>query len=259
MGLLKIAVSGKGGVGKTTIAAGLASYFAHNGFRVYAIDADPDACLGTALGLPEDMLVKLKPIVELREVILDKTGGEGSFFSLNPEVDELLDQYTYQQGNLLFLKMGAVKLGGTACYCRENTVLNALLNTLLLAREEVVILDMSAGIEHLTRGTARGVNLMLVVTEPGKLSVQTALRVQQLAQQLGVPAVRFIGNKIRNDLEVAYLRASLPASDLLGWFPFNDILLEGAMNPVLPVIRQALEGDIETIARLIIRDLNLKV
>lgn len=224
---IKIAVSGKGGTGKTTVAAGLAKYYARQGMRVYAVDADPDASLGTALGFPEELLEKLKPVVEMKEVVRAKTGGGGGFISLNPEVGDLLDAYSLRKENLLFFKMGGVKQGGTSCYCRENVVLNALVSSLLLEREEIVILDMSAGIEHLTRGTARGVDLVLVVTEPTKPSAQTAQRVKSLAFDLGIPKVAFIGNKVQKQ-EEDFLKAHFPEGELLGFLPFDPLVLESS-------------------------------
>lgn len=227
---MKLAISGKGGVGKTTIAAGLIRFFLQHGRRVYAVDADPDTSLGLVLGLPEEITGNLKPIVELREVIAAQTGGNGAFFSLNPDVSHILDEYTIRKGNLFFLKMGAVKPGGSSCYCRENTVLNALVNALILKEKEIVVLDMGAGIEHLTRGTAKGVHLMLIVTEPTLASVNTAKIVQNLAQELEISSIKFIGNKIRNDREESFLRHHLPAKDILGFIPFREEILTQAMD-----------------------------
>lgn len=225
---MKIAISGKGGVGKTTIAAGLINYFARQGFQVYAVDADPDTSLGMVLGLPEERLGTLKPIVDMRQLIAERTGGEGAFFSLNPEVDGLLEDYTIKNGNILFLKMGAIKPGGSTCYCRENTVLNAMINSLLLKRREMVVLDMGAGIEHLTRGTSRGVDVMLVVTEPTLVSIQTARVVQQLARELGIERIKFIGNKIRQPRDREFILNHLPAEDVIGLIPLQTAILDQA-------------------------------
>lgn len=219
---MKLAISGKGGVGKTTVAAGLATFFADNGYRVYAVDADPDASLGLALGLEPEAVEAVKPIVEMRDVIVARTGGEGAFFSLNPEVGDLLDSYSLPLGNILFFKMGAVKQGGTSCYCRENSVLHALVSTLLLRRDEMVILDMGAGIEHLTRGTSRGVDLLLVVTEPTRVSLQTARTVTALATDLAIRNIAYVGNKVRTPAERSFLEENLPAGQLLGVLPFDE-------------------------------------
>lgn len=225
---MKLAVSGKGGVGKTTIAAGLIKAFARQGYHVYAVDADPDTSLGMALGIPGEAIGSLKPLADMREVIAAHTGGNGAYFSLNPEVDSLLQEYTIRHGNILFLKMGAVKPGGSACYCRENTVLNAIINALVLKREEMVVMDMSAGIEHLTRGTARGVDLMLIVTEPTLVSVQTARVVKELASDIGVQQIKFVGNKLRHPRDEEFLLRHLPPEDVIGLIPFQAEILDQA-------------------------------
>lgn len=225
---MKLAISGKGGVGKTTIAAGLIKHYANQGYQVYAVDADPDTSLGMTLGLPEEKIGSLKPIADMRELIAERAGGSGAYFSLNPEVDHLLEDYTIRSGNILFLKMGAVKPGGSACYCRENTVLNAMINSLILKRQEMVVLDMSAGIEHLTRGTARGVDLMLIVTEPTLVSVQTALVVQKLATEIGVQKIKFVGNKLRQPKDKEFILSHLPSNDVIGLIPFQTEILDQA-------------------------------
>jgi CO dehydrogenase maturation factor len=169
---MKIAISGKGGVGKTTISAGLVKLFSNKGHRVYAVDADPDVSLGTTLGLSTEEVESLTPLVEMKEVIQEKSQGGGAFFALNPRVDDVIEQYSIKIGNISFLRMGGIKQGGSACYCKENSFLNSVLNTLLFEQDDVVILDMSAGIEHLTRGTSDGVDLMLIVTEPTRVSTR---------------------------------------------------------------------------------------
>lgn len=219
---MKLAISGKGGVGKTTLAAGLARYFAGCGYRVYAVDADPDASLGLALGLEPEATEGIKPIAAMRDLIVARTGGDGAFFSLNPEVDDLLDTYSLPLGNILFFKMGTVKQGGTSCYCRENSILHALLTALLLRRDEMVILDLGAGIEQLTRGTARGVDLLLVVTEPTRVSLKTARTISALARDLEIERLCYVGNKVRSAAESAFLKENLPADQLLGMLPFNE-------------------------------------
>ncbi|ERM92237.1 carbon monoxide dehydrogenase [Caldanaerobacter subterraneus subsp. yonseiensis KB-1] len=225
---MKIAISGKGGVGKTTIAAGLIKYFAQKGYQVYAVDADPDTSLGMVLGLPEERIGSLKPIVAMRELIAERTGGNGAFFSLNPDVDSILEDYTIRNGNILFLKMGAVKPGGSECYCRENTVLNALVNSIILKRKEIVVMDMSAGIEHLTRGTARGVDFMLIVTEPTLVSIQTARTIQKLATELGISKIKFVGNKLRQPKDEEFIMKHLSPDDVIGLIPFQTEILDQA-------------------------------
>ncbi len=219
---MKIAVSGKGGVGKTTVAAALVNYFARRGDGVYAVDADPDASLGITLGLDPQLIAEQTPLIELKKVIDEKNAGGGALVDLNPNIEDVLEEYSIQKGPVKFLRMGGVKQGGSACYCKENSFLQSLLNSLLLDKPEKVILDMSAGIEHLTRGTSRGVDLMLVITEPTLTSVRTSLLVDKLAGELGIKGLYFLGNKIRNQEEVEFLEESLPPKKLGGSLPFDE-------------------------------------
>ncbi|NLC76295.1 MAG: AAA family ATPase [Clostridia bacterium] len=227
---MKIAISGKGGVGKTTIAAGLIKYFAGKGFEVIAVDADPDLSLGTVLGLPDEVISEIKPIVDMRELILEKT-GDGTYFTLNPQVDDLLKDYSIPIDGIRFLKMGAVKQGGSSCYCRENTVLHALVASLMLQRDQMVFLDMGAGIEHLTRGTAQGVDMMLIVTEPSRTSIQTAKTVRSLAQDLGIKQIKFIGNKIHQTHERDFLLENLGQENFLGLLHYQGSISSLSMQP----------------------------
>lgn len=226
---MKIAVSGKGGVGKTTITANLIYLFVKNGYDVFAVDADPDASLGLTLGMDPEKLASLVPLVEMKEVIEQKS-GKGAFYSLNPDVEDVIDNYSLQKGKIKFLIMGGIKQGGSACYCRENSFLNAVLNSLLLDKKEVVFLDMSAGIEHLTRGTSRGVDLILVVTEPTRNGVKTAKVVQKLAFELGIEKVKIIGNKIRREEEKDFIRQSFSEADIIGFLPYQDEIWEKSME-----------------------------
>ncbi len=227
---MKIAVSGKGGVGKTTLAAGLIQCYAGAGRKVYAIDADPDTSLGLTLGLEEEKLEELVPLIEMKEVIDQKNAGGGVLVDLNPDVDDVLNNYCLAEGNIRFLKMGGVKQGGSACYCKENSFLQSILNSLLLDKEDPVVMDMSAGIEHLTRGTARGVDLILVVTEPTVTSVKTSRVVKKLAQDLGIKKVYFVGNKVRNQQDRDYLYNSLPEVEIAGLIPFDENILYAAQT-----------------------------
>ena len=226
---MKIAVSGKGGVGKTTFAANLIREFANRGYNVYAVDADPDVSLGATLGLAADALASLRPIIEMKSIVEERSGGNGALFNLNPKVDDLIDDFTLQHENIRFLRMGAIKQGGTACYCKENSFLYAVLSNLLLDKDDVVIMDMSAGIEHLTRGTSRGVDMIIIVTEPTRVSVQTAKVVQQLAGELGINNIKILANKIRTEKEREFIQGQFEASELLAMVPFAEDVLENAI------------------------------
>ncbi len=226
---MKIAVSGKGGVGKTTISANLAKLFAKKGYNVYAVDADPDSSLGLALGIEEKVLAGIKPVIEMKDAIGGRM-GDGALYTLNPEVNDMADKFSVNINGIKFLRMGGVKKGGSDCYCRENTFLKALVNSLLLDTNDVVILDMGAGIEHLTRGTSKGVDLMLIVTEPGQSSAQTARIVEKLARELAVKDIKFIANKIRSEREDAFIKERFSEGELLGILHYDENISEKSMG-----------------------------
>lgn len=228
---MKIAVSGKGGVGKTTIAAALIKSFSETHQTVYAIDGDPDACLAAAIGIPAKMSADIKPVVEMGDQIRSVSGG-GAFYTLNPTIDDhVLEEFSYRHGNIMFMRMGDIKKGGSQCYCRENTFLQALVSLLLLDKNEVVIMDMGAGIEHLSRGTARGVDMMLVVVEPSRNSVNTAINVKKMASDLGIERIRIVGNKIRSEKEREFIDKSFQPGEVLGFISFNNDIWENSMDP----------------------------
>lgn len=219
---MKIAISGKGGVGKTSISAALARLFEEDGFEVYALDADPDANLGLALGFDEEKISGFKALVEMKEIIKERVGGEGGLFVLNPKVDDIIDGFSLKMGRIRLLRMGNVKKAATACYCPENSFLNAVLRALVLEREDVVIMDMSAGIEHLTRGTAQGVEIMIIVSEPTMVSMRTAKRSASLAMELGVPSIYIVGNKVKEDKDKELIEREAGQLDILGFIPYDD-------------------------------------
>jgi CO dehydrogenase maturation factor len=226
---MKIAVSGKGGVGKTTVSSNLAKLFAQKGAKVYAVDADPDSSLGFALGIDPQALENQQPLIDLEDVIQERM-GRGALYNINPSVEDIADGYGIQRGNICFLRMGSVKKGGTECYCRENLFLKSIVSSLILDSGDVVILDMGAGIEHLTRGTSSGVDLMLIVTEPGMSSVQTARVVERLAKEIGVEKIRFIANKVRSDTEEAFIRQHFNEQELLGIVRYDSVISDKGMG-----------------------------
>ena len=225
---MKLAVSGKGGVGKTLLAAFLARLYAESGYSVIAIDADPDANLAATLGYPEPS--KITPISEMSDLIEErvgvKPGQTGSFFRLNPKVDDLPDKLSVKINGIRLMVMGRIKRGGTGCYCAEGALLQALISHLLLQRDEVVILDMEAGIEHLTRGTVKAVDELIIVVEPGRRSIETAQTISALAKDLGLPNVVVVGNKIRNSADKDFIKSSLPGAEILGYISYNAAITE---------------------------------
>lgn len=257
--MMKIAVSGKGGVGKTLLSAFLARAFAAGGNEVIAIDADPDANLGATLGFPD--AGKIVPISHLKDLIRKRTGAEetagGLYFKLNPKVDDLPEDYSVRHDGIRLMVMGEVKKGGSGCYCPENALLNALMSHLLLGRQDVVIMDMAAGIEHLSRGTAQAVDRLIIVVEPGQASMETALRVKRLAKDLGIKELAVVGNKVRAAGEETYIRKGTEGLEMLGVIPYDPGLVDAQMQG-LPVIRsQVIRAAVDTIyAKLMARQGN---
>jgi CO dehydrogenase maturation factor len=239
---MKIAVSGKGGVGKTLLVSMLSKIFVESGYSVMAIDADPDANLATTLGFPK--AEEIIPISEMSDLIEERTGARPGnaeiYFKLNPKVDDLPAKYCREHNGIKLMVMGQVKRGGSGCYCPENVLLQALVNHLLLARNEVVILDMEAGIEHLGRATAGAVDKLIVVVEPGRLSIETAHRIGKLAQDIGLQNIAVVGNKIRSQLEREFLISNLPGFEFLGFIPYDQALVEAdlANLPILDSSQQ---------------------
>jgi len=225
---MKLAVSGKGGVGKTLLVSLLSKIFAESGYSVLAIDADPNANLAATLGFPEPE--KITPISEMKELIEERTGVQpgktASFFKLNPKVDDIPEKYALERNGIKLMVMGRMKKGGAGCYCPENALLQALVTHLLLARNEVVILDMEAGIEHLGRATAKAVDKLIIVVEPGRRSVETAIRISKLAQDIGLQNIAVVGNKIRSQAEKEFLISNLPGFKFLGFIPYDQAIVD---------------------------------
>jgi len=231
---MKIAVTGKGGVGKTTVSAMLCHLFASEGKKVIAVDADPDANLAAAIGISRQEIASLRPIAELSELIEERTGAKpgssGGIFKINPRVDDIPDGFGYKKGNVTLLIMGKSKFAASGCYCPEHALLRRLLKHIIVERDEVVIVDMEAGIEHLTRGTAEGVEAFIVVVEPGQRSLQTANAVKELALGLGVAQVFAIANKARREQDIAFIKENLPGLDFLGAISFNEGIMDADIS-----------------------------
>ena len=203
---MKIAVTGKGGVGKTTISAVLARLYAEEGKKVFAVDVDPDANLGLALGFSEEELESITPVSKMRRLIEERTGADKSntFYKVNPKVDDIPEIYGKENNGVRLLVLGTVETAGGGCVCPENVMLKRIINNLVLHRDDIVILDMEAGLEHLGRGTTEGMDQFIVVIEPGARSVQTYKNVKRLAEELGVKEVKVIANKIRNERRLIF-------------------------------------------------------
>ncbi|MDO5135544.1 MAG: AAA family ATPase [Eubacteriales bacterium] len=225
---MKIAVTGKGGVGKTTFAAILARMYAAEGKHVLAADVDPDANLGLALGFDEETLDSIIPISRMRKLVEERTGAnsQNQFYKLNPKVDDIPDAYGKMANGVRLLVLGTVETGGGGCVCPEHVMLKRIINNLVLHRDDVVILDMEAGLEHLARGTTESMDAFIVVIEPGARSVQTYKNVKRLAKDLGVTQVKVVANKVRNEDDEAFVRERIPQEDLLGIIHYNTEVMD---------------------------------
>ena len=234
---MKIAVTGKGGVGKTTLAATMARVLAEEGFRVLAVDADPDANLAGALGIPAEVAAGIVPISQMKELVAERTGGVpgtmGGFFKLNPRVDDLPEALSVPIDGVRLMVMGTVKEGAGGCICPESTLLRTLIRHLLVRRDEAVILDMEAGIEHLGRATASGVDAMLVVVEPGARSARTADAIRKLATDIGIKRLFVVLNKVEPE-ERRQVLAMLEGYDVLGSLPTSAAVRRSDLEEKAP-------------------------
>jgi len=251
---MKLAISGKGGVGKTTFSSLLIRNLSNNGKHVLAIDADPDANLAAALGIPG--ADEITPISEMKELIFERTeakpGSMGGFFKLNPKVDDLPDALSAKMDNIKLMRLGGVKKGGAGCICPESTLLKSLVMHIVLARDEVVVMDMEAGIEHLGRATAKAVDKLIVVVEPGRRSIDTAEHIRKLASEINLNAVSVVGNKIRSAKDEEFLRTHLNDLEFLGFLPYDDALIEADLDGVSPF-------DVDSTAKTQVADMIAKL
>jgi CO dehydrogenase maturation factor len=235
---MKLAITGKGGVGKTTLTALLAQSYAEMGRQVLAVDADPSPCLAGALGFPEELRKQLRPIAEMDELIEERTGAKpgtvGGFFTLNPRVDDIPERFSVIHRGVRLLEMGSVELGGSGCICPESAMLKTLFTHLLFRQDDILLLDMYAGVEHLGRATVDFVDAMLVVVEPTRRSLGTAAQIKKLANDIGLTRLYLVGNKVRSNEEERFLQQETPEIPILGYLHM-DAKVQDADRLNIPV------------------------
>jgi len=235
---MKLAITGKGGVGKTTLTALLSQSYADKGRQVLAVDADPSPCLAGALGFPQELREQLKPIAEMDALIEERTGARpgtvGGFFTINPRVDDIPERFSVLHRGVRLLEMGSVDFGGSGCICPESAMLKTLFTHLLFRKDDILLLDMYAGVEHLGRATVDFVDAMLVVVEPTRRSLGTDAQIKKLANDIGLQRLYLVGNKVRNDDEAKFLENETPGIPVIGFLP-ADLKVQEADRLGIPV------------------------
>ncbi len=257
---MKLAIAGKGGSGKSTIAAALVLSQARAGRRVLALDADPDANLASALGVPEDDQRRIVPISEQRALIEERTGAKvrqyGQMFRLNPEVSDIADEYALLHEGVALLVLGAIESGGSGCACPESVLIKALVTDLVLHKDEALVMDMEAGVEHLGRGTARGVDTMLVVLEPSRMSLECAERVFRMAGEIGLRDIRVVANKIASPDDEAWVRDAFADHEIAAVIRYSPGIRDADRDgrPVLDGFDDGGRAAIESLLRTLERE-----
>lgn len=240
---LRVAVSGKGGVGKTTVAAILARLLGREGKKVLAVDIDPSPSLGSALGVPKEVRDQTEPISKMLDLVEERTGvrpgsSYGSLFTMNPKVNDLADKFGVPtEDDVTLLTLGTIETGASGCFCPENALVRRLVSHLILKRDEALVMDMEAGVEHLGRGTADSVDILIIVIEPGTRSVETARNIKKLAEDIGLKRIVAVLNKSRGEKDVEFAREHLKNMDieLLGSVPYSDCVVGADLDDVSPM------------------------
>jgi len=220
---MKIAVSGKGGTGKTTLAALLAAELKRRDYSVTVIDADPNPTVAAALGFPS---LPVTPLLEMSDEIEERIGSPGGFIRLNPRVDDLVSRVAVAHDGIHLIVAGGITHGGAGCACPQSVLLRRLLEHVVMELDEAVIIDLEAGLEHLGRRSAHEVDMMLVVVDPSRASIETARRIRRLAGEIGVDRVLAVGNRVRGPADVEHLAAQLDGLALAGTIPYSDDVIE---------------------------------
>ncbi|MHA1712463.1 MAG: nucleotide-binding protein [Candidatus Ranarchaeia archaeon] len=255
---MKIAVAGKGGTGKTTLSAVLARLLARQGYTVLALDNDSSPNLALALGFPPDAAAEIVPLANQKEFARERTGVSpkeawGTVFKLNPKVDDIVDKFgVHGPDNVRLLVLGAIEQGGRGCFCPENALLKALLHHVLIGRKDIVVLDLEAGVEHLGRASSRGVDLMLIMIEPGIRSIQIASQITKLARDIGITNIQAVLNRIRSADDVRRIKEKLVGVNIpvIGELPFDDSLIRADLAGKSPIDYDPDSPTVQAISRI---------
>ena len=238
---MKIAISGKGGVGKTTLAGLMGRLWAREGKKVLLVDADPSPNLISMLNIPEDVRQTIIPLNQMHDLIEERTGvrpgsSYGAFFRLNPRVDDLIDKLAVSGADgVKLLVLGAMRIGGGGCYCPENVMLKSMFQRVSF-RDEIVIMDLEAGVEHLGRSTAKNMDLLIIVIEPGMRSIDVAVQIKTMASDIGLENVKVVLNKSKDsDVGIISHEVEKRGLQLIGALPFNPKFMEADLKGISPI------------------------
>ena len=258
---MKLAITGKGGTGKSTIAGILTHYYKNDGYKVLAVDADPDANLASAIGIPAEKASSIIPISEQRKLIKERTGANpgqfGQLFKMNPTVHDIPDEFCIDYQGIKLLVMGAIRKGGSGCACPENVLLRSLLSEIILNRDEVIIVDMEAGIEHLGRATARSIDKMIIIVEPGSRSISTAKTIMRMAKEIAIQSLVIVGNKLQDEKQKEWISKKFSQDQILGMISYHEIIRDADLlqQPLIELLDEKLKREFEKIYQAISLDL----
>ncbi len=258
---MKLAITGKGGTGKSTIAGILTHYYKNDGYKVLAVDADPDANLASAIGIPAEKASSIIPISEQRKLIKERTGANpgqfGQLFKMNPTVHDIPDEFCIDYQGIKLLVMGAIRKGGSGCACPENVLLRSLLSEIILNRDEVIIVDMEAGIEHLGRATAKSIDKMIIIVEPGSRSIATAKTIMRMAREIAIQSLVIVGNKIQDEKQKDWISKKFSQDQILGMISYHEIIRDADLlqQPLIELLDEKLKREFEKIYQAMSLDL----
>ena len=228
----RVAIGGKGGVGKTTVCGVLAQLLAKSGLDVLAIDADPDTNLAAALGATPDQVPE--SIINMKKLISERTGTDrnatGADFRMNPEVGDIPEKYWVEINGLKLFVLGGITRAGAGCACAEGSFLKALLTHTMLHRKEALIVDLEAGVECMGRSSIEGIDVLIVVVEPGSRSIETALNISQMAKWLNIKQVAAIINKVTDDSQIEQIRLQLGTIPVLTSIRYTPEIQQADMS-----------------------------